>query len=64
MGNDGRVAAMLTDSTQDDDQGSNTGIHHISYATPIEWLLEDIRGHGYDLAGWAEKFLLNISTIV
>ncbi|KAI8411955.1 hypothetical protein FOFC_08568 [Fusarium oxysporum] len=49
MGNDGRVAAMLTYSTQDDDQGSNTGIHHISYATPIEWLLEDIRGHGYDL---------------
>ncbi|KAL5593646.1 hypothetical protein FOBRF1_012748 [Fusarium oxysporum] len=49
MGNDGRVAAMLTYGAQGGDQGGNTGIHHISYATSIGWLLEDIRGHEYDV---------------
>nr|RBQ83622.1 hypothetical protein FVER53263_12237 [Fusarium verticillioides] len=50
MGDDGRVAAILTSGAQ----GSNRGIHHISYAAPIEWLLEDIRGHGYDVE-WMGK---------
>ncbi|KAF5537902.1 hypothetical protein FPHYL_12674 [Fusarium phyllophilum] len=50
MGDDGRVAAILTSGAQ----GGNRGIHHISYATPIEWLLEDIRGHGYDVE-WMGK---------
>ncbi|KAF4440987.1 hypothetical protein FACUT_3016 [Fusarium acutatum] len=50
MGDDGRVAAILTCGAQ----GSNREIHHISYATPIEWLLEDIRGHGYDVE-WMGK---------
>ncbi|KAI1064064.1 hypothetical protein LB506_005669 [Fusarium annulatum] len=45
MGDDGRVAAILTCGAQ----GGNRGIHHILYATPIEWLLEEIRGHGYDV---------------
>ncbi|KAF5649146.1 uncharacterized protein FTJAE_1142 [Fusarium tjaetaba] len=50
MGDDGRVAAILTSGAQ----GGTRGIHHISYATPIEWLLEDIRGHGYDVE-WMGK---------
>ncbi|KAF5608529.1 hypothetical protein FPANT_453 [Fusarium pseudoanthophilum] len=45
MGDDGRVAAILTCGAQ----GRARGTHHISYATPIEWLLDDIRGHGYDV---------------
>ncbi|KAF5967619.1 hypothetical protein FBULB1_11129 [Fusarium bulbicola] len=50
MGDDGRVAAILTSGAQ----GGNLGMHHISYATPVEWLLEDIRGHGYDVE-WMGK---------
>ncbi|KAF5976533.1 hypothetical protein FCOIX_7038 [Fusarium coicis] len=50
MGDDGRAVAILTSGAQ----GGNRGIHHISYATPIEWLLEDIRGHGYDVE-WMGK---------
>lgn len=50
IGDDGRVAAILTCGGQ----GGNRGIHHISYATPIQWLLEDIRGHGYDVE-WMGK---------
>ncbi|RBQ70424.1 hypothetical protein FVER53590_12237 [Fusarium verticillioides] len=45
MGDDGRIAAILTAGAQ----GGNRGIRLVSYATPIEWLLEDIRGHGYDV---------------
>ncbi|KAG9501873.1 hypothetical protein J7337_007571 [Fusarium musae] len=50
MGDDGRVAAILTSGAQ----GGNQGMHHVSYATPIEWLLDDIRGHGYDVE-WMGK---------
>ncbi|KAI1035283.1 hypothetical protein LB504_005997 [Fusarium proliferatum] len=50
MGDDGRVAAILTCGAQ----GRNRGIHHISYATPIESLLEDIGEHGYDVE-WMGK---------
>jgi hypothetical protein len=50
MGDDSRVVAILTSGAQ----CGNRGIHHISYATPIEWLLKDIRGHGYDVE-WMGK---------
>ncbi|KAF5640161.1 hypothetical protein F25303_7187 [Fusarium sp. NRRL 25303] len=50
MGDDGRVVAILICGAQ----GDNRGIHHISYVTPIESLLEDIRDHGYDVE-WMGK---------
>ncbi|KAF4495127.1 hypothetical protein FAGAP_8741 [Fusarium agapanthi] len=53
MGDDGRVAAILTCGGSGA-LGGNRGIHDISYATPIEWLLEDIRGYGYDVE-WMGK---------
>ncbi|KAG5743102.1 hypothetical protein H9Q70_014185 [Fusarium xylarioides] len=55
MGDDGRVAAILTCGAQ----GGNRGIHHISYATPIEWLLDDIRGHGYDVEWMGKEISLD-----
>lgn len=34
----GRIGGMLTDF----------GNHDVTYDTPMEWMLEDIRRHGYD----------------
>ncbi|KAF5637951.1 hypothetical protein F52700_4654 [Fusarium sp. NRRL 52700] len=55
MGDDGRVAAILTCGAR----GAIGETHHISYATPIEWLLEDIRGHGYDVEWMGKEFDLD-----
>lgn len=40
----GRVGGMLTGGLGREDFG-----HDVSYVTPMEWLLEDIRRHGYDV---------------
>ncbi|KAF4448355.1 hypothetical protein F53441_8230 [Fusarium austroafricanum] len=50
---DGRAAAMLTRGAGANDESD----HHISYATPIEWILEDIRGYGYDVEWLGEETL-------
>ncbi|KAH7170105.1 hypothetical protein EDB81DRAFT_837107 [Dactylonectria macrodidyma] len=42
---EGRVGGMLTGGNG---SGSN-GAFDISYATPMEWLLDDIKAHGYDV---------------
>lgn len=41
----GRVGGMLTARLEKD----ATTLHDVSYATPIEWLLEDIKGYGFDV---------------
>ncbi|KAF5610120.1 uncharacterized protein FSUBG_3352 [Fusarium subglutinans] len=58
MADDGRVVAILTCGGSGA-LGCNRGIHDVSYATPIEWLLEDIRGHGYDVEWMGKEFDLD-----
>ncbi|KAF5532941.1 hypothetical protein FMEXI_12129 [Fusarium mexicanum] len=58
MADDGRVVAILTCGGSGV-SGCNRGIHDVSYATPIEWLLEDIRGHGYDVEWMGKEFDLD-----
>ncbi|KAF9783599.1 hypothetical protein IL306_008893 [Fusarium sp. DS 682] len=54
MGHDGRVAAILTSGALT----GRWGRHHISYATPIDWLLEDIRSYGFDVEWMGEQWAL------
>lgn len=42
---EGRVGGMLTGGNG----SGSTGAFDISYATPMEWLLDDIKAHGYDV---------------
>ncbi|KAI5860563.1 hypothetical protein GGS23DRAFT_228973 [Durotheca rogersii] len=41
----GRIGGMLVGGSQS--QGG--GCYDVTYVTPMEWLLEDIRRHGYDV---------------
>lgn len=41
----GRIGGMLTGGCHD----GTAGVNDVTYVTPIEWLLEDIREHGFDV---------------
>ncbi|KAF4416413.1 hypothetical protein F53441_14547 [Fusarium austroafricanum] len=40
----GRIAGMVTGGRE-----TGAGVHDITYATPIDWLLDDIRSYGFEV---------------